>query len=153
MQFRGQSVIAVVCGSQFLLRGDQEINVTAGALNVALQEAGWSLMYNLRPATIDRGCSTIGEGVSVLVSTEAPKRTKDAATMLLAVIDSVLSQGTVLIESPPKYFVYTRLESKGWEPTRPIPSDTIELMVRMHTMRPTGPTRDDNKLLKQSAEH
>jgi hypothetical protein len=148
-QFSGQAAISVVCGSQFFLRGDQEIVLTAGSLNVALKEAGWNV-DNLHPATIDRDCPTIGEAVSVMVSQEAPKRTKDAAAKLLAVIDTVLSQGTVVIESPPKYFTITPLGSTGiWQPKLALPADTIEIAVRMHPIRPTGPTIDDNKLLGQ----
>ncbi|MGA2074226.1 MAG: hypothetical protein ABSH52_12055 [Terriglobia bacterium] len=148
-QFSGQVAISVACGAQFFFRGDQEIMLTAGSLNVALKEAGWNV-DNLHPATIDRDCPTIGEAVSVVVSEEAPKRTKDAAAKLLAVIDTVLSQGTVLIESPPKYFNITPLGSNGiWQPKLALPADTIELAVRMHPIRPTGPTMDDNKLLGQ----
>jgi hypothetical protein len=151
-EFSGQLAYAVVCGSQFLSRGDQEITATAGTLNSVLLEAGWNVDLGdplVHPPIIDGGCPIIGEAVTVIIRQDASKRTRDAATKLLVVIDEVLWQGAPLVEYPSKYFTVTPLGSTGqWQPTRVLRPDAIEIAVRMHPMRPPGPTIDANGLLK-----
>ncbi len=137
-RFNGQNAIVTACGGQFFSRGDQEIMLTAGSLNMALKEAGWKV-DNLHPPTIDQGCPTIGEGVSVNVSSEASKGTKDAATKLVAVIDKVLRQITGVIPLNPTVF---KLNGA------PLAPETIEIAVRMHPMVPTGPGIEDERALK-----
>jgi len=139
-QFSGQSFIRSVCWGQFISRGDQEIALTADNLFLALRDSGWKVDHWPSPVTMDETCGTIGEGVSIFVRSDAPKRTQDAAKMLLAVVDTVLKQGTVIITLDARELQAMKLTN--------MQPDTIDILVHMHPMRPTGPTNDDINLLK-----
>ena len=60
--------------------------------------------------------------------------------MLRSVIDTVLEQATVLIPLDAKGLKVMRLTN--------MQPDTIDILVHMHAMRPSGPGIDDVKLLK-----
>lgn len=139
-QFSGQSFVWSICWGQYMSRGDQEISTAANSLAMNLADSGWKPEPPSGAPTMDRSCGTIGEGVSFFIRSDAPKRTQDAAKMLLAVTDTVLKQGDVV--SP--------LDARGLQDMRltTMQPDTIDILVKMHTLRPSGPTADDVRLLK-----
>jgi hypothetical protein len=138
-QFEGQSAIVVACGAQVTL-GDQETTITAGDLNSALKEAGWNV-DTLHSLSIDRACFPGAESIVVFRRSDAPIATRDAALTLVAVIDTVLSQLVEpIVPNRPVDFTLNGAV---------VASDTIEVLVQRHPMRPTGPSQGDTKLLKR----
>jgi hypothetical protein len=142
-QFKGQKVSVTVCGGQFLPRGDQELMLAASGIRIALRDAAqWQVEGFSFPAIttplVDQSCPIIGEGASVFIREDSPATERKAAVFLEAILDDVLSQSIPVSNLPIRWFSVNG---------QPYPSDTIKVEVRMHPMRPTGPSRDDLKLL------
>jgi hypothetical protein len=135
-QFKGQHIVITVCGGQFIPRGDQELMNTAQALRVALPASQWEVQ---EPIVVDESCRTIGEGASVFEREDAPKETREAARTLEAVLDDVLLQ-TIPVLDVKKEGYSVNGQAYG--------ADDLKVEVRMHPLRPTGPSPDDAKLLR-----
>jgi hypothetical protein len=139
-EFRTQPINILVCGQQLLVLGDQEITQSEGALSLVLKESGWEVKP-FNDASIVRQCGTIGEQIEVLVDSDAPTRTKDAATMFVAVLDTAILQGF-----PVQELSQSGLKQNGID----IKRNEIGVMVRRHMSRLPGlVVRDLQKLFNE----
>lgn len=139
-RFNEQKVVVTGCGGQFLPRGDQELMVTAEALHfVLLNATPWEIQETSKGPIVDESCPIIGEGASVFEREDAPRETRQAARTLEAVLDDVLHQ-TVLVSDVKVEGYSVNRHSYG--------ADVIKIEVRMHPIRPTGPSPDDVNLLR-----
>jgi hypothetical protein len=131
--FKGQKAVTAICGGQYLILGDQELSQVGGAIGSILADSHWKSTdaFPIPQAGItsvfDDKCSTLGYGVEISVSSEAPISVRKAAETLSASLNVALRQGGNVSKITPQLF---GIDVEGR--FRVLNPDTVKMEIRMH---------------------